>query len=217
MASFRAVSLDQNAVIRLSGISPEHQAWLVDRIDRRVKLSGQWTGTHLALDVESARLEEPPQSSFVSAEVPASSVRPATPHRRYSSQAHAIESGLKGEGALLSLWAPPGKDGNEITFAIATDVELVHRMLDPIYGESLQVVKSRWSFETLDSLRQVFLKASTGVVLGLGESHTSDHQLQIRARLRYLSRDLAELLSQYPSEMLDLTVYVLPAESENYA
>lgn len=211
------VSLDQDSVIRLFGFSHDHKQWLKKRIGRRVKLSGRWTGANLALDIDSARLEELLQPSIVSQGDEKSSIRDVAPRPRPSSHAYDVENALRQSGALLSIWKPAINGGEEVAFAIATDVALVSRTLGPIYGNSLQVVRSRWSSETLDGLRQVFIRAPEGIVLSLGESHTDDHQIEILARLRYLPREVADSLSQYPMEAVDLTVVIQPVYIENRA
>jgi hypothetical protein len=130
-------------------------------------------------------------------------VRPQFPRRPDAERA------LMESGALLSLWNVKGPREKEHYVALATDVDLVKSTLSKLYGESLEVIQSKYTEQTFHDITTL-LGEDESPVCSFGSAQDADGQMKVAATLIHLPSQLAHRLQQFPPDALSLEVLVRP-------
>lgn len=84
------------------------------------------------------------------------------------------------------------------------------RHLEPVFGDSLDVVRSRWGRDLFD---RVLADIDDGLAVSVGNRLGPDQQLQFAATLLHLPTRVARRLERYPPEALSIDVIVRPDTS----
>jgi hypothetical protein len=121
----------------------------------------------------------------------------------------AAEKALMEEGLLLDIWQAAGPAGAGARIALATDVQAVRAGLSQHYGDSLEVVQSRWSEATLREGESIL--CADGLAWSVGRDIGPDLQMRVTATLLHLPTRLARRLEKFPPQALDIEFLLRPA------
>jgi hypothetical protein len=114
------------------------------------------------------------------------------------------ERDLMREGTLLDAWTDE-ETGRRV--ALAAEPERVRAVLADHYGDSLDVVASRWSLEYLDAIR---LAVPDRLLVSFGSDIGPDRQVRTTLTILHLPSTVALLLRRFSADALALSVLITP-------
>lgn len=160
-----------------------------------------WTG----YEISACELE--PGDAWAHAhDIPGPLTKDRTP---VSAHVRSVEAGLFSSGAMLRR-VRFLDDGRPRVIASATDVELTTRLLTPIYGDALEVHRSRWSVSEVRGLDDILNGLPEDKVLKIEYRMDGDGTISRKLRVNYVDDDLARSLAPFPPEMLAVYAVVEP-------
>lgn len=202
--------LDWAATVRLTGPPATDWSGWESRLGEFVNVRGIWTGQ--ALEIDGAPQIEtdvrPPDPTTQPSPLQTTGRVDLLPVNAEISKASKF---LRDNNALVSLHIPSAHSGDHMVYATATDVDLVRSTLEPIVGNRLVVIASRWSNTTIRGLRDIIVDAPDEILSSFGIRNSPDHQELLTATIKYLPEHFARQLEPYPAGALDLTVLIRPA------
>lgn len=126
-----------------------------------------------------------------------------------SDDIRSIEAGLFASGAMLRRVRALDDEGPRV-LVVATDVEVVQRTLEPVYGDALEVLPSRWEAWELRVLDDVLNDLSDGKVLDVRFRMNGDGVISRKLHVNYVDDELVRELERFPDEILAVDAVVEP-------
>lgn len=127
-----------------------------------------------------------------------------------SDHVRTVEAGLFSSGAMLRR-VRFLDDGRPRVIVSATDVDLTTQLLAPIYGDALEVHRSRWSVSEVRGLDDILNDLPEDKVLKIEYRMDGDGTISRKLRVNYVDGELARALAPFPPEMLTVYAVVEPA------
>lgn len=126
-----------------------------------------------------------------------------------SDDVRSIESGLFASGAMLRRIRLLDDQGPRV-LVVATDVEEVQHTLEPIYGDTMEVFRSKWDAWEIRALDDVLNDLSEDKVLKVEFRMNGDGVISRKLRVNYVDDELVRELGRFPDEILYVEAVVEP-------
>lgn len=117
---------------------------------------------------------------------------------------------LVASGAVLQLAPTRFPDTDEVALvAAAADVDQVETVLRPHFGDTLCVVASPWSADSVSSAAEGLTRYEA-IVHGRGQGMDAQGRVRVTASITRVTDDFARWAAEVPDGLLDLKVWLTP-------